>query len=128
MPRGPAPAWRARKPPVRDDYLLASIQGAEGRHHPETGQYAQLVIAGCASLDEAKEEIRALHRSANHLSKWKLTKPIGVFTKIRKNGGAYDVEFTVVDKSYARKFVVDRYGPDPSKWPYLARRKGNPES
>ena len=123
MPRGPAPGWRQRKQPVLDDYLLASIHQAGGKHHPETGHYAQLVIAGCASMDEAREYVRGLHRSGRYLVKYAIA-DIGINAKIRKNDGKFDVEFSAVDKAMARKHVIEKYGPDRSKWPYDPRRRG----
>jgi len=33
------------------------------------------------------------------------------------------VQFRLMDKREAMRAVVQRYGPDPNKWPYYARRK-----
>lgn len=35
----------------------------------------------------------------------------------------YRVQFSLYDKREAIRAVVQRYGPDPNKWPYFARRK-----
>lgn len=35
----------------------------------------------------------------------------------------YRVEFRLFDKREAMRAVVKKYGPDPNKWPYFARRK-----
>jgi hypothetical protein len=35
----------------------------------------------------------------------------------------YHVQVTLFDKREAMRAVVDRYGPDPSKWPYQARAR-----
>jgi hypothetical protein len=125
MPRGPAPQWRARKEPVADDYLMASVNqaGGQGSHHPETGFYAELILRGLADRAEAEEWRRALHRAARYLDKWGIC-PIGVTAKIERAGGGYLVRFKAVDKKIAQGYVVRVYGPDPSAWPYHARRRG----
>lgn len=35
----------------------------------------------------------------------------------------WHVQFTIFDKREAMRAVVQRYGPDPNKWPYFARRR-----
>lgn len=35
----------------------------------------------------------------------------------------YAVQFAMFDKKEAIREVVKKYGPDPNKWPYFARRK-----
>lgn len=35
----------------------------------------------------------------------------------------YKVQFSFYDKREAIRAVVQRYGPDPNKWPYFSRRK-----
>ena len=71
MPRGPAPAYRARKEPVADDYLLAVISqaGGAGQHDPTTGLYGTLVLRGFKDRDEAKEWDRSLYRCALWLTR-----------------------------------------------------------
>ena len=117
MPRGPAPPYRQRKEPVRDDWLQQSVERANGRHHPETGHYAPLVIADCGSREEANEEIRALHRAGRRLG-------LSVMASVTRRGNVYDVEFRAVHKSYARAYVVRKYGQDRTRWPYDPRRPG----
>lgn len=124
MPRGPAPAWRARKPPVLDDYVLASVTqaGGLGRHHPETGHYAELVIRGL-SKEDAAEYRRALYRCAHYLSRNGLA-PVGMSAgPPQRDGSQWKITFRAVDKTLARKHVLERYGPDRSKWPYDPRRR-----
>lgn len=126
MPRGPAPAWQARKPPIVDDYILASVTqaGGLGRHHPETGHYAQLIIRGFTSKDEAAEWRRALFRCAHFLNR-KGRAPVGMSAgPPERDGSSWKIAFAAVDKTLARKHVLDRYGPDRSKWPYDPRRRG----
>jgi hypothetical protein len=125
MPRGAAPAWRQRKEPVRDDWVLASIQ-RRPRPGPD-GHHAELHITGLDTREMAREEIRALHRSARFLTKYS-EHNVGVRAHIRKTSSGYYVQFWAVDKTAAKKYVLDTYGPDRSKWPYDPRRKGNPDA
>ena len=125
MPRGPAPEWRKRKQPITDDYLMASVTqaGGLGKHHPETGAYAELIIKGLASREEAAEWKRSLHRCALYLHKNGIA-DISVTTKIERAGTGYLLRFTVYSKTHARKYVLDTHGPDRSLWPYDVRRRG----
>lgn len=123
MPRGPAPGWRARKEPVVDHWVLASIDRAKGRHD-KTGHYADVVIAKIATRDEAREWVRALHRSGRYLTKY-TRHQVGIHTdRPVRDGNGWKLTFRAVDKAYARKSVIDRYGPDRTKWPYDPRRRG----
>ncbi len=124
MPRGSAPAWRQRKPPVLDSWILASISQAGGRYHPETGRYATLYITGLADREEAKEYVRALHRCGVYLTKYAIA-DVGVHAEIKRSAGAYSVAFAAVDKAMARKHIIDTYGPDRSRWPYDPRRRNH---
>lgn len=125
MPRGPAPAWRARKQPVVDDWVLASVNeaGGPGKHDPVTGHYARLVIRGLADRGEAEEWRRALYRCAHYLTRAGVA-DVGVSAVIKRAGSGYLIEYHAVDKTLARKHVMDKYGPDRSKWPYDPRRRG----
>ena len=125
MPRGPDRQWRRRLEPVVDDWILASVAqaGGLGRHHPETGHYAELVIKGLATRDEAGEWSRALYRCAHFLNRTGQA-PVSMSAKIERDGAGYRIRFKAVDKTLARKHVMDKYGPDRSKWPYDPRRKG----
>jgi len=42
---------------------------------------------------------------------------------VRDADGFLRVQFRVMDKREAMRAVVQKYGPDPNKWPYFARRK-----
>lgn len=108
MPRGAAPAWRARKGPFLDDHILASTRAAE--MNSETGFYGTLVYAGCESAERAKEIVRALHRAGKRQG-------YSVHAKVKKSGGKHDVHFTAIDKATARRYVVATYGSDRSAWP-----------
>jgi hypothetical protein len=127
MARGPAPGWKARKQPVTDDYLLASVNqaGGPGKHHPETGHYSELIIRGFATREEALEYKRSLHRCAVFMHRNGILS-VSVHTKLerdRKNGG-WLVRFKAIDKVFSRKYVLDHYGPDRSQWPYDVHRRG----
>lgn len=105
---------------------MASVQraGGPGRHHPETGHYAELVIV-CADITEAREYSRALYRAGRYLSKWRIA-DIGVSADRPKKrpDGKYGVTFRAVDKTLARYHVMQKYGRDRSQWPYDPHRRG----
>jgi hypothetical protein len=123
MPRGPAPAWRLRKEPIADDYLLAAINqaGGPGKHDPATGLYATLVIKGFKDRDEAKEWDLSLYRCALWLTRNRGA-DISVSTKIERNGDTYSVRFSVHSKTHARAYILAKHGGDRSKVPYYPRR------
>jgi hypothetical protein len=125
MPRGPAPAWRARKEPVVDDWIMASVEraGGIGKHHPTTGHYAELVITDLADKAEADEYKRALFRCAHYLNRTGQA-PLSMSAKVERDGAKYKITFRAVDKTLARAHVLAKYGNDRSKWPYDPRRRG----
>ncbi len=132
MPRGPAPGWRRRKEPVLDHWVLASVSaaGGLGKHHPETGHYSELVIKGLADREEAAEWRRALFRCAHFLNRTGQA-AVSMSARITKHaqpcgekGCQFHITFKAIDKTLARKAVLDKYGPDRSKWPYDPRRRG----
>jgi hypothetical protein len=125
VPRGPAPGWRKRKDPVLDSHVMASVEraGGAGKHDPATGHYAELVIRGLASREEASEWSRALHRSAHYLSRNGIC-DISMSAKITRDGRGYKIVFKAIDKTWARNYVLTTYGADRSKWPYDPRRRG----
>jgi hypothetical protein len=115
MPRGPAPGWRARKPPFLDEHILASVNAAV--MDEETGRYAELLYTGCTTQARAKEIQQALFRAAKRQG-YSLT------AKIEKSGKEYNVRFTAVSKAHARRYVIEKYGSDRSAWPYNPRKRG----
>jgi hypothetical protein len=125
MPRGPAPAWRARKEPVSDHYLLAAVTqaGGPGQHDATTGHYSTLVIRGLKDRDEADEWSRSLYRCALWLTRNR-NADISVTTKIKKSGDGYLIEFSVYNKTHGKAYVLTTRGPDRSKWAYDPRRRG----
>lgn len=124
MPRSAAPQWRQRKEPVLDHYVLASVDqaGGLGKHHPETGHYAELVIRGLTSREEAQEYVRALNRAALWLHRNRGAE-VGMSAKIERGTGGYQIRFRAIDKTIARAHVMQKYGTDRSKWPYDPRRR-----
>jgi hypothetical protein len=121
MPRAAAPPWATRKEPVLDHLVRASIDQAGGKHHPDTGHYATLVYKGIETRERADEIKRALHRCALYMHK-KGIASVGMSAKVLRDGNGWKVEFRAVDKTMARKYVLQKYGPDRSKWPYSPRR------
>jgi hypothetical protein len=135
MPRGPAPAWRARMPvtvngiPVAtaqevDAYIIASVNQAGGKHHPQTGHYATLFIRDFATREEATAWRQALFRCAHFLARRRIADVSMKASPPRRKGNGWEIEFCAVNKTLARKFVMETYGPDRSKWPYDPRRRG----
>lgn len=119
MPRGPQPEYKRRKEPVLDDYLRASMSRANGTPDPETGHYAELVYAGVETRERAEEIKRALFRSARHVK-------VSVTATVEPaDDGTYRVRFKAIDKLFARRFILEKHGPDRSKWPYDPRRRNN---
>ena len=96
MPRGPAPAWRVRKEPISDNYLLAAIAqaGGPGKHDATTGLYATLVVRGFKDRDEAKAWDLSLYRCALWLTRNR-NADISVSTKIEHDASGYSVRFSV---------------------------------
>jgi hypothetical protein len=42
---------------------------------------------------------------------------------VKDADGKFRVQFRLMDKQESIRWVVQKYGPDPNKWPYFARRK-----
>jgi hypothetical protein len=123
VPRSAAPQWRKRKDPVLDHYVLASIEQAGGHgKHDSNGHYATLVIRDLADRAEAEEYVRALNRAALHLHRYGQA-DVGMSAKIERDGEKHLVRFRAVDKTHARNYMLKKYGPDRSKWPYDPRRR-----
>jgi hypothetical protein len=115
MPRGPAPAWKARKEPLLDDHVLASVSAAE--MNAENGRYGELIYAGCPDEERALEIKRALFRAAKRQG-------YSISAHVEKAGQAYQVRFVAIDKLAARRYIVEKYGPDRTAWPYNPRQRG----
>jgi hypothetical protein len=122
MPRGPAPAWRARKQPVADAYILASIEQAGGKYHAETGFYKTLRLR-LDDNDDAREWHRAFRRSAVYLHRNGIA-DIGIHVEIKRDRKGQYLEYVAINKAHTYRFIIQRYGPDRSKWPYDVHRRG----
>lgn len=117
MPRGPAPQWKRRLEPIMDDYLRASVDRANGIPHPDTGHYAELIYAGIESRERATEIKKALYRSGRYVK-------VSVSATVHPaDDGTYLVRFKAIDKAQAKRYILEKYGTDRSKWPYDPRRK-----
>jgi hypothetical protein len=114
MPRGPAPAWTARLEPLLDDHIIASMSTPM---NPDTGFYGELIYAGCATEERAEEIKRALYRAANR-------QKVSLVYTIEKSGKEYQVRFTAINKSHARRHQVAVHGKDRSAWAYDPRKRG----
>lgn len=124
MPRGPAPAWRTRKAPVTDAYILAAIDhvGGVGKHD-EHGHYGVLVIDGLADREEANEYKRSLFRCALWLSRNGGPTVSISQADIERDGKTWKLTFRATDKTHARKFQLENKGTDRAKWSYDPRRR-----
>jgi hypothetical protein len=72
----------------------------------------KLIYVGCESRERAAEVKKMLYRSAGHHK-------VSLHTVIVKaDDGSYQVHFSVFHKSYGRKYVLETYGADRSKFPY----------
>jgi hypothetical protein len=114
-----------RKQPVLDDWVKHSVSQARAVHDDD-GHYAWLVIGDLHDRAEAREYVRGLHRAARRLHSRQIL-AVGCRAEIiqdRKNGG-YKVRFAAVDKEIARRKVIEKYGPDKTKWPYYTGNRGN---
>jgi hypothetical protein len=122
MPRGAAPGWRARKPPVLDHWLMAVVNRAGGAGHHTDGCYGELHIDGFADQEEALEYEKALYRCAAYMHRNGIA-DISVHVDTERRGGEWIVRYQVYDKTWGRKHIMEKHGPDRSRWPYDVRRK-----
>jgi hypothetical protein len=108
MARVPIHAMKARKPPILDHYVQASIDG--GRD--DAGHYKELLYGGVEDAERAREIRRALFRSAKHL---------GVSLKCDVEpaaDGTHAVRFHAIDKTVARAHIAHQAEGDPSRLAY----------
>lgn len=132
MPRSGTPNWRRRDPlivgddtypaEVVDGWLLETMQRVDGKHDSENGHYAHTWIRGLESRAHAEEVKKAIHRCGYYMFK-KGTAYITGKAWVHKNAdGTFDVEFAAIHKDYAYASVIQKYGPDQTKWPYSTNR------
>lgn len=125
MPRGPSPGWSRRTEPILDDWILKSINHAGGKYDADTGHYAKLVYAGCATKSRADQIEDALYRCGRYLHRRKIA-DIGVHAKARKqpeSDGTFSVDYVAINKAHTYKYLIDKHGEDKNKWPYNPRAK-----
>jgi len=115
MPRAGPPLWRRRKEPILDHLWLASIEQTNGIPDQQ-GHYGELIYTGIETKTRAEEIKRALYRCRRYVNGG-----ISGYVKVEKDGAGYRVRYKAIDKTMARKYMLDHYGDDPSKWPYSAR-------
>ena len=118
MPRGPSPQWKRLKEPVLDHLIHASVNQAAGKHD-ENGHYAELHYVGCDTRERAEEIKKGLYRAAKRQG-YSLSG-----CRILRHENGWKVVFRAGDKTAAKAYIIARYGPDRSKWPYDPRRKNN---
>lgn len=125
MPRGPAPGWKARKPPITDAYILAAVEkrGGLGKHDPETGEYATITLRGFATRDEALEWQRSLYRCALFLHR-RCGVPVSMSVRMSRDGAGWKLAARVGDKDHGWNYHLNNHGADRSKWAYNPRRRG----
>jgi len=130
--------------PARDDRCRPVIE-----YVLQTGQLDDLLLSPpCTSLARAGELCQALYRSARyycscgHLyctrkhrnvppdngcprggQRVSCSADVVLWTDPHDGIAKYCVQFRLYDKREAMRTVVLKYGPDPNKWPYYARRK-----
>lgn len=109
MPKGPARPWKARKEPVTDHFIMASV---ERGMNPSTGHYGELIVNDLASREEAMEIKRSLFRCAKFLG-FSMSAHVEQLAS-----GSYQVRFRAIDKAMARAYVVKRYGTNMPYNPY----------
>ncbi len=123
MPRGPERQWRRQREPLLDPHIEASIAGGQD---PATLHYAELTedeINGQAIRDaEAARELKAaLYRAARRRN-------VSLAATVERRGdGTYQVRFKAIDKAAARAYMISKYGPDRSNWPYNPRTPNQKE-
>lgn len=99
MGRGPYPrGGRPRTQPVLDHVLRMSIDNANGEFDSSTGRYAEVVLNGIATRDQAESVKRSMYRSARYMK-------VSLHQKIERAGDGWQIRFTVINKDHARNFV-----------------------
>lgn len=106
MARGPERPWRAQRGPLLDGHVLASVQ------------HGELVETGDQALTEetALEIKRALFRAARRQG-------LSVTATVETDPatGRFQVRFRSFTKAQARAYMIAKYGPDRTAWPYNPR-------
>ena len=111
MPRGPTPPWRQLSPHTLEciPYVNAAIQA---------GYDKELTISGIPGEERAHFLRRGLYNAAQRAG-------VSLSHNLKKNGETYTLTFKIHDKEQARRFMIEKYGPDRQRWPYNPRRRDN---
>lgn len=103
---------RPLRQPVLDDQVKASMNVVGGVFDPTNGFYGVIHYTGCETEERAKEIIQGLHRAAKRIG-------VSMSAKaLREDDESWTVKYFAIDKAMARKYVLEHYGEDRSKWPY----------
>lgn len=130
MARGPQRPWRLQQEPLLDAHIAASVAGGQD---PATLHFSELTedeINGQQIRDaEAARQLKnALYRAARRYNLTASTK-VSLSAKVEKRAdGTYQVRFRAIDKAAGRAYMIQRYGPDRTKWPYNPRTPNPKES
>lgn len=116
MARGAAPLWKTKASHTIEmmPYVSASIN--QGGMDDATGRYTELVVTGVKTRDRAEVILRGLFNAARHHE-------VSMTARIETIPGGYQVRFTAINKKHARAYILAKWGPDRSQWPYDPRRR-----
>lgn len=109
MPRGPERPWRAQRGPHLDGHILAAA--AHGELVENELQPGQALDA-----ETAAELKRALYRAARRQG-------YALSATVEQTPTGHQVRFKVFNKAEARAYMIAKYGPDRTKWPYNPRTR-----
>jgi hypothetical protein len=116
MPKSPPPGLTQRD--CRFDHLvLAALAKGYG---------VVLVYSGITTLERGHEVRRGVYRCARHREVSADAGPArlvdGDEMGLRAAGGEFELRFRLWSKRAGRRRVLDRHGPDRTRWPYDPRR------
>ena len=117
-----------RKPPITDDIIMAAVNaaGGLGKHDPATGLYKTFSLHGMTA-DEAEQYRLSLYRCSLWMTKnHKVGAGLSMQAKkVKHLNGTYSIQAAVYDKPTAKKYVDEKYGPNPEDKPYSPNRYRN---
>ena len=107
-----------RKEPICDEFLLASVTAANGKHDKTNGHYAWRKLK-CDTYEEAVAYKDGLYLSKKHFKRHPKKFPqVSVTTKITEADGKFYVEYCAIHPDYVAFYMINKYGEDRTKWPY----------
>lgn len=113
---GRFPVWSIPRGERMEAHFMASIDQAGGKPDPENGHYATCVLARIPTEEEAYKYKTILYRSARDYK-------YGMRYEIKKADDGWQLHYTVINKKYVWKYMLEEYGPDKSNWPYIPGQK-----